>query len=155
MQEYVLGFAFTIDGMVYMLKKERGPAGIIGKWNGIGGKIEIGELPYEAMVREFKEETGVLLTDWRLHAEVTYSNNGNPYKIYLLSVDIPSWQTINVARTIDDFMIENIGTVEQVEQKSFNGLVTYQYDDVMGNIPWMLQLCVDKGYNYVVMNIND
>ena len=56
---YVLGFQFDRDGSrVALIKKER-PASQRGLWNGIGGKVEPGETPKEAMVREFGEETGV------------------------------------------------------------------------------------------------
>lgn len=42
-----------------------------GKLNGIGGKIEEGEGPFAAMVREFREETGVDHRDWGTFAEMT------------------------------------------------------------------------------------
>lgn len=74
MISYCLGFAFNKDYVV-LIKKTR-PDHLKGKLNGIGGKVEKGELPIEAMVREFKEETGVLTghTEW---LEVTrgYANN--------------------------------------------------------------------------------
>lgn len=54
---YVLGFAF--DGlMVLLVEKKKGPSINHGTLNGIGGKIENGETPEAAMVREFKEEAG-------------------------------------------------------------------------------------------------
>jgi 8-oxo-dGTP diphosphatase len=63
MKEYVVGFAFSSDKTrVLLIKKKRAPANVphmVDKWNGVGGKIESGELPIEAMCREFKEETGV------------------------------------------------------------------------------------------------
>ena len=42
---------------VLLIKKNR-PEFQKGKWNGIGGKVEVGETPIDAMVREFWEETG-------------------------------------------------------------------------------------------------
>lgn len=33
-----------------------------GRWNGIGGKMEDGESPVGCAVREFREETGIVLT---------------------------------------------------------------------------------------------
>jgi len=47
---------------ILMVEKLRGPAINIGKWNGIGGKIEREEAPLEACVREMKEETGLVST---------------------------------------------------------------------------------------------
>ena len=43
-----------------------------GKWVGVGGKLEDGETPDEALVREVKEETGLTLTKWKLHGVVTF-----------------------------------------------------------------------------------
>jgi 8-oxo-dGTP diphosphatase len=61
---YVVGFLFnsTADRVV-LIKKDR-PDWQAGKLNGVGGKIEAGESPAMAMVREFKEEAGITITDW-------------------------------------------------------------------------------------------
>lgn len=42
------------------------------KWIGIGGKLEHGESPEECMIREFKEETGLILTRWAYRGLVTF-----------------------------------------------------------------------------------
>lgn len=64
MTEYVVGFAFNrnIDQLV-LIEKQR-PDWQRGKLNGVGGKVDIVELPIDAMIREFAEETGVELIDW-------------------------------------------------------------------------------------------
>lgn len=57
--KYVLGFAFADqDEFVLLVRKTRGPSINIGKLNGVGGKVELGEDSMAAMIREFKEETG-------------------------------------------------------------------------------------------------
>jgi 8-oxo-dGTP diphosphatase len=57
-QEYVLGFAFSDDlRRVALIQKER-PEWQQDRLNGVGGKLEQGESPATAMVRETKEETG-------------------------------------------------------------------------------------------------
>ena len=63
MIRYVAGLAFTNSALqcVALVHKNRGPSGVVGKWTGIGGKIEEGETPSEAMVREFAEETGIVI----------------------------------------------------------------------------------------------
>lgn len=61
---YVLGFALASQKeLVLLVKKQRGPSVNIGKWNGVGGKVEPGEKPLAAMIREFREETGAD-ADW-------------------------------------------------------------------------------------------
>ena len=58
MKRYVVGFMFDDEVQnVCMIIKNR-PEWQCGLLNGIGGKIEDGESPLEAMVREFSEETG-------------------------------------------------------------------------------------------------
>lgn len=42
------------------------------KYNGIGGKFESGESPEECMIRETKEETGLIPTKYRLAGISTY-----------------------------------------------------------------------------------
>jgi 8-oxo-dGTP diphosphatase len=56
---YVLGFLFRPDGHWLAVKKEHGPEFNLGKWNGIGGKVEKGEIPLGAMRREAHEETSL------------------------------------------------------------------------------------------------
>jgi hypothetical protein len=54
---YVLGFVFSEDSSRVLLVWKNRPAWQAGKLNGIGGKIEAGETPLQAMQREFREET--------------------------------------------------------------------------------------------------
>ncbi len=67
MRQYVLGFAFSPTGDRVVLIEKKRPDWQLGKLNGVGGRVENGEKPVDAMVREFKEETGVDTTrdDWR------------------------------------------------------------------------------------------
>jgi 8-oxo-dGTP diphosphatase len=71
---FVNGFLFS-PGLEYvaLIKKTHGPLGTIGKWNGIGGKVEPGESAHEAMAREFLEEAGVGFASgsWRHYASVS------------------------------------------------------------------------------------
>ena len=42
------------------------------KWIGIGGKFEVGESPEECMLREVREETGLVLREWAYRGIVTF-----------------------------------------------------------------------------------
>jgi 8-oxo-dGTP diphosphatase len=78
MRHYVCGFLFTPEiGDLYkqsvaLIKKQR-PKWQAGLYNGIGGKVEDGEEPIEAMVREFHEETGAVVTDWKPFCKIIHS----------------------------------------------------------------------------------
>lgn len=65
MQEYVAGFLFSEDRQHVALVRKKKPEWQAGKLNAIGGKVEPREFSSDAMVREFKEETGVHFTDWK------------------------------------------------------------------------------------------
>ena len=59
---YVVGLVFDLSrNRVVLIKKEHGPRCVVGKWNGVGGKVERGETTYQAMSREFMEEAGRMI----------------------------------------------------------------------------------------------
>lgn len=61
MWRYVVGFAFSSGMSNVLLIRKKSPRWQKGLLNGIGGKIEKGESPLDAMRRECKEETGLIL----------------------------------------------------------------------------------------------
>lgn len=64
-REYVVGFMFDSCGAAVLLIRKNRPTWQAGKLNGIGGRVEDGETPGEAMRREFLEETGVDHGEWQ------------------------------------------------------------------------------------------
>ncbi len=46
------------------------------KWIGIGGHFEENESPEECLLREAKEETGLILTSWKFRGIVTFISEG-------------------------------------------------------------------------------
>lgn len=60
---YVVGFLIKEGTQIALIRKNR-PEWQLGRLNGIGGHIEQGEEPLEAMIREFREETGCSISDW-------------------------------------------------------------------------------------------
>jgi len=66
MTEYVAGFMFSEDKKKVALITKKRPQWQKGRLNAIGGHVERGETPSQAMAREFEEETGVRQDSWRL-----------------------------------------------------------------------------------------
>ncbi len=127
MTKYVLGFAFDMpaesveDGVprVALIRKNR-PAWQAGKLNGIGGHIEKGEDAYDAMVREFEEETGYLRLAWNRYAKMY----GRDFEVYVFrSFGAP----LNMLRSTTD---------EKVGIYSSGNLP----DDVLFNLRWLIPL---------------
>ncbi|WP_287449793.1 NUDIX hydrolase [Sellimonas sp.] len=58
------------------------------KWIGIGGKFEYGESPEECLIREAKEETGLLITSWKFRGILTFiCDKQDPEYICLYTAD--------------------------------------------------------------------
>lgn len=59
-----------------------------GKWIGVGGKFEKDETPEECLLREVKEETGLVLTEYKLRAVITFiSDSWETEYMYLFSAN--------------------------------------------------------------------
>lgn len=70
--------------MLHRVKKEKDEHE--GKWIGVGGKFEEGESPEDCLLREVKEETGLMLTDYRYRGVVTFvSNEGGTEYMHLFT----------------------------------------------------------------------
>jgi 8-oxo-dGTP diphosphatase len=61
---WVAGLLFNAKGELALVSKTH-PAWQAGKLNGIGGKVDQGESPLQAMRREFKEEAGTNVANWK------------------------------------------------------------------------------------------
>jgi 8-oxo-dGTP diphosphatase len=70
LNRYTVNYLFDDYGSNVALIQKARPSWQAGKWNGIGGKVNEGETPFEATVREFKEETGVEEFFWKHYATV-------------------------------------------------------------------------------------
>ncbi len=64
MKHYCCGFLFDDALDTVLLIEKKHPDFMVGLLNGVGGSIEDGETPAQAMLREGEEEVGVL-ADWR------------------------------------------------------------------------------------------
>jgi 8-oxo-dGTP diphosphatase len=130
MQHFVNGFMFSPNRQRVTLIEKRQPAWQAGRMNGIGGKVEPGETPLDAMVREFEEEAGVrtLPDDW--HHFVTLS--GSDFVIYFY-------------RAFSD-NIDNVRTVE-AEIVSIHSIDALP-DTVLHNLRWLIPMALDEKLDF-------
>jgi len=107
MMRYVAGLLFDADADRVALVRKNRPAWQAGKLNAIGGKIEPGETALAAMVREFGEETGVVLPGeaWRPVAILS----GPDFEVHFFAAfdDV-----IGAVRTVEDEEIVVTTTAE-------------------------------------------
>lgn len=82
MKRYVVGFCFDARReYVLLILKER-PDWQRKKLNGVGGKIEGEETPLAAMIREFEEEAGLCVSDWREFTVVEGSDPVSEFRMH-------------------------------------------------------------------------
>ena len=63
----------------------------MGRWNGVGGKLDAGETPEECMIREIKEETGISVSSVSYKGVVTWEKKYNQKSgMYLFFVELSS-----------------------------------------------------------------
>lgn len=71
MKQLELTLLYLIRGEEVLLALKKRGFGV-GKWNGVGGKVDHGETVEQAMVRECQEEIGVTPTKYQKVAELLY-----------------------------------------------------------------------------------
>lgn len=136
MRRYVVGFAFWRN-KVLLIHKTRGPEYVIGKLNGVGGKIEGEETVISAMAREFGEETGVETWPslWN-HIATMYGNadEGNDYELNVLYSFLPDLSEFENIKNP-----ENSG--EDLEWVNMDDLYKR---NIVQNVKWLIPLCLDN-----------
>lgn len=130
---YVVGFMFShMRDCVALIRKQK-PAWQRGKLNGIGGKIEPGEYARDAMVREFREETGYDTTpeQWERYVEMSGNNDGGEGRF---RVDF--FVTVGDLSMLKSMETEKVELVYTKEMHPMRG-------DVIENLPWLIALALD------------
>jgi 8-oxo-dGTP diphosphatase len=125
--EYVAGFVFSDNGHNVVLIRKNKPDWQRGKRNGVGGKIEPGETPSQAMEREYNEEAGVLVDkmNWTLFCSIKFLSNGDTVHFFkLFSTDV--------------FRASRAQTDESLELEWTDDL----RDDVLPNLKWLIPLAL-------------
>ena len=112
MKAYVLGYAWYIRNRIpyLILIKKTHPEPMNGLLNGIGGQIEFRENSLDAMIREFREETGVQTQkrDWvslGRHILPCFADHGKDCDIFVLATQITLDQAHQVHSTTEEEVI--------------------------------------------------
>lgn len=72
---YTLGFIHCPEtNQILLLNRQKKPW--MGRWNGVGGKLEENESPYDCIVRETEEETGLKLPQYKSRGVLTWNIQG-------------------------------------------------------------------------------
>ncbi len=127
MKNMVCGFLFNeARTHVVLLLKKTGPPAVVGKWNGVGGKVEEGESSSNAMRREFMEEAGVDIGIWTHFLEL---NGGSRH-----------WQ-VDFYHAFDDEAFKVARQMEE-EQISRFAVGCISDIDVVPNLCWIIPMAL-------------
>ena len=60
-----------------------------GKWNGLGGKLEQGEMPEDCVIREVKEESGLIIKEPQMRGVMSFPlfKDNQDWMVFLFTVD--------------------------------------------------------------------
>jgi len=132
-KHYVAGFMFSPDfENVVLIQKEK-PDWQKGKYNAVGGKIEDGELPNQAMAREFEEETSVQTKpeDWKTLCRI----GDKTYVVFFFYTTSENWR---------DYLTT---TDEEVFHVPLMDLHTVRHK-IIDNLNWLIPLAIDRHHKY-------
>lgn len=127
MKRYVAGFAVSYDEGTVALVRKSHPSWQAGKLNGIGGHIEEGEAPIDAMRREFLEETAIAVSDWREFVLL----GGKEWQVHFFVASV-STADLSALRGADDEPIE------------VHPIAAIPSLPVIPNLRWLVLLAIDK-----------
>jgi 8-oxo-dGTP diphosphatase len=121
---YALGFCFMNYSTEVVLIRKNKPEWQKGLLNGVGGKIEPGESAHEAMVREFREETGVLIPEWEHFVTMNFTGA----RVYCFKVFVPS--IVPVSTCTDELVVvHNISDINRTIR-------------VIPNLKWLIPMAL-------------
>jgi 8-oxo-dGTP diphosphatase len=111
--------------MVHRVKKAQDMH--LGKWNGLGGKLEPGETPEECARREIQEESGLEVADLTWKGLLTFPGFSNDEDWYAF---------VFVATVVDGPLIDSPeGDLKWVDQEELFGLNLWEGDRIF--LPWL------------------
>ena len=114
------------------------------KWIGVGGKIEEGETPDECVIREVKEETGLMILKPHLCGVKQFPMDGGRYIVFIFETDQFEGELADSEEGkmhwIKDSDLSNVNLVndfeELIEVMLNDSLTEFQY--VIENDDWIV-----------------
>jgi 8-oxo-dGTP diphosphatase len=100
-----------------------------GKWNGLGGKFEKGETPEECVIREVKEESGLMIKNPKLHGIITFPMFDGKKDWYVFMFTVKDFE--------GELIDSNEGKLEWIENEKLLDLNLWEGDKIF--IPWLFQ----------------
>lgn len=100
-------------GNTYLIAKRKPGGSLSEKWEFPGGKLEPGETPEEAMIREWDEELRVQVSVGKFLCDGTFTHKGKNFVLSAYSVSLESekftllehteyrWETLETIETMD------------------------------------------------------
>ena len=139
MKRYVWGFDGQHENIV-MVEKRRGPSAVIGRINGVGGKIEDDEDGDEAMAREFEEEIGITVptVDWK--HRVTLQHETKIWEVEFYWADISEKTFNSIVARLKTNPTNDVD--ESIVRLSINDIWA---EEVVPNLRWIIPMCMDTG----------
>src|SRR5712692_9547551 len=128
-KRYVVGFAFDSKAAKVVLITKNRPAWQAGLLNGVGGHIEQGEQPLDAMVREFWEETGVTTdkSNWKQYGKI-YNDHFTAYAYVMFN---------------DAILTAVSKTDEEISIRPVSELFREESQRTIPNLSWLIPAAID------------
>jgi 8-oxo-dGTP diphosphatase len=136
---------FVLDkGRILMIRKKRGLGA--GKINGVGGRLERGELPLAGILREAQEELGITLIDPKKRGELHFQFldgyslfctvfvasrfDGTPIET---EEAVPLWFNIGQLPFEEMWEDDELWLPQALEGKSFRGFFVFDGEKMLSN----------------------
>jgi 8-oxo-dGTP diphosphatase len=138
--DYVLTFVLSPDYQKILLILKKKPEFQRGKFNGIGGKVEVDDKSLEAAAsRELKEETGLDLPEYLFHKFCVFTDkkqDDTTHRIfcYALTADIDKINTVNFSPTEEQVFLIQIENLRWLLNQG----------RLLSNVVWLTEMAVNK-----------
>lgn len=103
MLKYTICFIKKDDEILLLNRKKKPNMGL---WNGVGGKIEPNESPYEAVIRETWEETGMKLDEVTYAGNVVWKSTNGDSGMYVFLADLPDGNGVKTPDKVEEGILD-------------------------------------------------